>query len=140
MKRTERFPDTKTYHYHNANPANRLTSDCVARAISTASGMHYTKVVQMLTDLQIYTGYDTSDPHCYGKFLESEGWIKHRQPRKANGRKFTGREFCEQLALHSDHREIIAHLGGHHIVAIIDGRVWDTWDSTDGCVGNYWTK
>jgi len=35
---------------------------------------------------------------------------------------------------------VIANIGGHHIVAIIEGRVWDTWNSTDGCIGNYWTK
>ena len=34
----------------------------------------------------------------------------------------------------------IAHIGGHHIIAIVDKKVNDTWDSTDGCIGNYWTK
>lgn len=32
MKRQDKFPDTTTFHYHNANPHNRITGDCVTRA------------------------------------------------------------------------------------------------------------
>ena len=87
-------PDTRTYHYHNANPKDRLTSDCVARAISTASGMTYTDTVRTLAEWQGHTGYDTHDRKCYGKMLDSEGWTMQKQPRKADGRKYTGKEFC----------------------------------------------
>ena len=29
----------------------------------------------------------------------------------------------------------IAHIGGNHIVAIVDGKVNDIWDSTNGVLG-----
>ena len=35
---------------------------------------------------------------------------------------------------------IIANIGGHHIVAIIGGKIKDTWDSSSGCIGNIWIK
>lgn len=34
---------------------------------------------------------------------------------------------------------IIAHIGGNHIVAIVNHKVYDIWDSTDYCIGNFWT-
>ena len=37
-------------------------------------------------------------------------------------------------------KNYIAMIGGHHIVAIVKAKVCDIWDSTDGCIGNYWTK
>ena len=58
-----------------------------------------------------------------------------KQPRKANNKKYTGKEFCKK------HNETcVANIGGHHVVCIKNGKVHDIWDSTDGCIGNYWVK
>lgn len=63
------------------------------------------------------------------------------QPRKADGTKYTGKEWCDKIQRNPNFPgRIIANIGGHHTVAIIDGRVWNTWDSTDGCIGNYWIE
>ena len=140
MTRQQKFPDTKTFHFHNANPKGRLTTDCVFRAISTATGIPYADVVRQLAEWQIKTGYDSGDDKCYGRYLESIGWVKMKQPRKRDGRKYTGKEWCELLNEELDFRGMIAHIGGHHVVAISGCQVWDTWNSTDGCIGNYWIK
>ena len=148
MNRKEKYPDTATFHYYNANPKNKLTTDCVIRAICTATTFSYEKVLRDLTELQIKTGYDMSDELCYGKYLKSLGWRKQKQPRKWDNTKYTGEQFCDQVMRYDNglgegdyeiHR-IIAHIGGGHIVAIMSGQVWDTWDSTSGCIGNWWTK
>ena len=34
----------------------------------------------------------------------------------------------------------VANLGGNHTVCIKDGKVLDIWDSSGGCIGNYWIK
>jgi len=138
MTRQQKYPDTTTFHYHNANPKGRFTTDCVVRAISAATETPYNVVVGELAKMQQSTGFDTSSPECFGRYLEIvHGWKKHKQPRKADGKKYTGSEFCREIA---KGKKIVANLGGCHTVAIIDGRVYDTWDSTDGCIGNYWTK
>ena len=36
MTRQQKYPETGTFHYHNQNPKNRLTGDCIIRAISRA--------------------------------------------------------------------------------------------------------
>lgn len=141
--------ETPTYHFYNANPKNRRTTDCVVRAICTALEQDYNKTVIELAELQCTTGYDSSDSKLYDKYLQSKGWIKHKQPRKADNTKYTGNEFCSKLSkdVLFIGKNVIAHIGGNHIVCIkeTDGihgthKVFDIWDSTNGCIGNYWTK
>ena len=138
MKREEKYPDTATFRYYNANPKNRITTDCVVRAICTALEMPYNQVVMELAQMQCETGYDDGDKKLFGKYLESKGWVKHKQPRKADNTKYTGTEFCKQLA--KKDKNYVANIGGNHIVAITKGKVNDIWNSTGKCIGNYWTK
>lgn len=148
MKRQDKYPDTSTFHYYNANPKNRMTDDCVIRAISTALEIPYNQVVMEMAELQCKTGYDISSNKGIENYLSIKGWVKHSQPRKSDNTKYTGKEFCQMLSqdILSVGQSIVANIGGHHIVCIkeygVHGfhKVYDTWDSTDGCIGNYWTK
>ena len=142
--RQRKYPDSDFFHFHNQKPHNRITTDCVIRAISTATGKAYEDIVILLAGIQIKTGFDPSEKDGYGKLLKYLGWEMHKQPRKADGRKYTGKEFCRalnngEIDIESNKR-IIAHIGTHHLVAIMDWQVWDTWDSSDGCIGTYWIK
>ena len=136
--RKEKYPDTKTFHYYNANPKNRITGDCRIRAIAVACEVPYNQVVMDLARIQCETGYDQTANQGISILMKEYGWVKHKQPRKTDNTKYTGKEFCKLLA--DKNTRYIANIGGHHIVAIVNGKVNDTWDSTDGCIGNYWTK
>lgn len=152
MTRQEKYKDTKVFHFFNANPKGRITTDCVIRAISTATGIPYQTVVMEMAEMQCKTGYDDGDPKAIDRYLASKGWIKHKQPRKDDNTKYTGREWCTWLSVNKrkSFGSIVANIGGHHTVAIVptcsgDGindrfKVLDIWDPTDGCIGNYWTK
>ena len=72
---------TGTFKYYNANPKNKHTTDCVVRAICTALDQDYDQTVKELTELWLKTGYEMSEPKCFGKYLESKSWIKHKQPQ-----------------------------------------------------------
>ena len=137
MNRAQKYPDTSTFRYYNANPKGRLTTDCAVRAICTGTGIPYNDVVMGLAEIQCKYGMDGSSKEGIERYLKAHGWAKHKQPRKADWTKYTGSEFCKML---DKGERVIANIGGHHIVAIVDGKVWDTWNSTDGCIGNYWTK
>ena len=137
MKRQDKYPETTTFHYHNANPKNKFTGDCVIRALCTAMEKPYEEVYKELVEYSLESGYVFNDPKNYGKYLEAKGWIKHKQPRKSDNTKYTGKEFCDRARIYENY---IAHIGGKHIVAIVRGKVWDVWDSTGGSIGNYWTK
>lgn len=141
MKRSDKYPDTKYFHYYNANPKNRITGDCAFRAISTALGQDYNKTVMEMAELMCKTGYAMNDSKGENKYMESKGWVRYKQPRKNDNTKYTGKEFCKMVQSGIiKHKRILAHIGGHHVVAIVDGKVWDIWNSTDGTIGNYWVK
>lgn len=142
MKRQDKYPDTPTFHYYNANPRGRVTGDCVVRAICTAMKRPYEEVYEELYQFSVKYGYMLNDKKCYEKYLAAQGWRKMPQPRKADGTKYTGKEWCEKKQRNIFTRAIraIAHIGGGHIVAVVEGKVWDTWNSTGGCIGNFWVK
>ena len=147
MKRTERYQNTSTFFYYNANPHHRITPDCAIRAISTGTQIPYDTVIRELAEMSIKTGYAIASKELTDRYLKSKGWVKCKQPRKYDNTKYTGKEFCRELlaydcSLPGDFciDRVIAHIGGHHIVAIIEGKVHDIWDSTNGCIGNYWVK
>ena len=145
--------ETSTFHFFNANPKGKKTDDCVLRAISTATGKTWDEVLKELTVFALKYKLMPNDDKCYGRYLESLGWRKEKQPRKEDNTKYTGAEFCElldsdkceyALDFYSSTDTIIAHIGGHHIVCIkkhdYEHKVFDTWNSTRGCIGSYWTR
>lgn len=127
--------NTNTFEFYNANPKGKRTTDCVVRAICTALDQPYEQTVRELVDLWLKTGYEMSETKGFGKYLESKGWKKQKQPRKPDNTKYTGKEFVKIFK-----GTCVANIGGHHVACIKDGKVFDIWDSTGGCVGNYWTK
>lgn len=152
MERRQKYPNTKTFRYFNANPKGRITADCSIRAISKATGLDYNDVVMGLAKVQCETGYEPTMGKGLEIYMESIGWEKQSQPKKASGKKYTGEEFCKYLNKNLDGwygEGIVANIGGHHMVAIMptdnldkqeNWKVFDIWDSTDGCIGNYGTK
>jgi len=88
--------------------------------------------------MAVKTGYSPASKECFGQVLEVLGFQKMKQPRKEDGTKYTGKEFCQRVA--KPNVKYVANIGGNHTVAIVDCKVWDIWNSTDGCIGNYWVK
>lgn len=137
MRRQDKFPETEFFHYFNANPKNRITGDCRIRAISVACEVPYNQVVMDLARVHCETGYDQCVHQGISILLEKYGWKKMKQPRKIDNKKYTGKEFCLNIA-ESGKRYILNMT--HHEVAVVDKKIWDIWDSTVCCVGNYWVK
>ena len=143
--RQDKYPDTEYFHYYNANPRNKITTDCVLRALATGLNEDYNTVAKELFELSLKTGYSMEDKHLYNKYLESKGWHKLKQPVKRDGTKYTGIEWCDELNNDGEHHNIICHIGSHHIVAIVFDnsygyRVYDIWNSSNGKIGTYWMK
>lgn len=136
--------ETSTFHFHNENPKGKRTGDCTLRAIATATGKDWDEVLDGVCEIAHKLKLMPDDDKCYGRYLESLGWVKNKQPRKWDNTKYTGAEWCEWLNENDNRNErIIAHIGGHHIVCIAKDdkfKVFDTWNSTGGCIGVYWTK
>lgn len=152
-RRQEKYQETDTFLWENQNPKGKIAGDCVIRAIASATGMTWDQVFDGLVEVARKHKMMPNDKKTYAKFLEGLGWVKHKQPRKDDNRKYTGEEWCTYVSLNDKEGKtgpMIAHIGGHHLVCIKptdhgDGinrrfKVHDHWNSTKGCIGNYWSK
>jgi hypothetical protein len=104
------------------------------RAIARATGKSWNDVLKGLVEISLKTGYSPTSPDCYGRYLESFGWKKRKQPLKDDRKRLTAKEFCVKFK-----GKCVAHIGSGHITCIEDHHVLDTWDCTDWCVGIYWS-
>jgi hypothetical protein len=93
--RIEKYPETSTFHYYNANPKNRITGDCTFRAICTALEQPWEQTVIEMAELSCKTGYAINDKKGIERYMELKGWKKMKQPRKQDNTKYTGKEFCK---------------------------------------------
>lgn len=139
MRRQDKYPETSTFHFYNANPHNRITGDCVARAMTVALNIPYSQVVIEQAQMRIDYSYDDADAKGISKYMELKKWIKFPQPKHFDNTKYTLKEFCEQIAKPNE-RYIVTIAG--HCVAVVDKKVWDIWDRTKfgKCVCNYWRE
>ena len=143
-KLSSKYPDTKSFHFYNANPKGKKTCDCSIRAVSTALGLSYEETAREMLEYTFKTGLMINDPKHIDKFLCSKGWVKCNQPRKSDNTRYTGIEFCENAMNYGiakfnyDVTRVIANMGTQHIVAIMDGKIYDTWDSSWCRVGCLW--
>ena len=145
MKRQEKYPDTKWFHYHNENPKNRVTTgDCTYRAIAKATGVDWRSTLKRMTLYACESGYCPNDKLGINGYLKSNGWVMCKQPKNPDGTRMTGKEFCEHLKKIKCIGNVIVHIGSKHLTCFVkednNYRVYDTWDCTKWRVGNYWIK
>lgn len=147
LNRKKKYPDTATFHFYNANPKGKITGDCTFRAICTALEQSWEQTVLEMAEMSVKTGFAINDKYGIEAYLKSKGWVKHKQPRKDDNTKYTGEQFCKEILrvgseidTGEDMHHIIANIGGHHIVAIISGQIFDIWNCSKKCIGNYWAK
>ncbi len=128
-------PETSTYHFHNENPRGIRTGDCVIRAIARATGNGWDNTLDGLCEVAKRIKTQPAWKDCYEAYLTELGWVKGKQPRKADGTKFTLAEWCKQ----NPHATMVVSVS-NHLTCIADGRCHDIWNCTGKTVLNYWTK
>lgn len=132
----------------NVNPKNKKSTDCVIRALVTATGNTIEEVIEGLTKIYLKNGWFITDKKCVNKYLNHEGFVKQSMVKKTDNTKYTVAEFCEYLDKvfgKNNKGEIVISLAGH-IAAVINYRdgngyvLVDSWDCGSKCVGNWWVK
>ena len=127
---------TDKFTFYNRNPKSKVSSaDCVARAISGASGLPWDQVIISITQHALKQGRVFNEKKAYDAWLQKNGWVKNKQPRKANGKKYTISEF---LDLYPKGTYIISI--ANHLTFSEDGILYDTWNCLSKSVGNFWSK
>lgn len=107
----------------NPNPNNRNTGDCVIRAISIAEDKDWDDVYLDLMAEGFFEKEMVETNSLWGGYLRKLGYVRHGIPDTCPDC-YTIREFAE------DHPRGIYIVGtGSHVVAIINGDYYDTWNS-----------
>ena len=132
--------DTNTFHYYNRNPKNKITNDCIVRAIATTTDKTWGEVYNALYEIGLKYGLMLNDFKCCECYLKKLGWVKHNQPRKEDNTKYSGSEFVKTAEYNAIRESpVIAKIGSHHMTVIVNGKIYDTWNCSGNKIGNYWT-
>lgn len=122
------------YKHYNPNPRNKLTNDCVVRAICKLLGLSWNESYLRLVN-QGYIEKDMPDTNSvWGAFLSSVGYRRHIIPNSCPDC-YTVRDFCAE---HPYGAYLLAT--GKHVVTVIDGDYYDAWDSGMEVPVYYWKK
>lgn len=118
----------------NVNPAKRKGDDCTVRAISLVLDKSWEDTY---LDLCVY-GLKYSDMpsanHVWGAYLTDKGYTRHIIPNSCPNC-YSVKQFTKE---HKKGSYILALHG--HVVAVIDGDYYDSWDSGNEIPLYYWKK
>lgn len=122
------------WKYYNPNPKKKIVGDCVIRAVSLALGESWQDVYSDITVKGFILADMPSSDAVWGSYIRGKGFKTRVLPDTCPAC-YTLREFCE------DHPKgtYIVKLD-NHVVTVIDGDYYDTWDSGDAVPIFYYTK
>jgi len=117
--------DRPMYVYYNPNPERRVTNDCVIRAVAKMMDMDWLQAHAEISE-ESRRRFDTMDAnHVWIGWFVDHGFRLYPMPNKCP-ECYTVRDFSR------DHPWGDFILGnGRHVVAVIDGDWYDSFDSGD---------
>lgn len=122
------------YIYYNPNPSQKRVGDCVIRAIAKLTGESWENVYIGVA----VEGYRLNDMpsgnHVWGAYLKKSGYYRRALPDTCPDC-YSVKQFCED---YKQGKYLLAT--GSHVVTVIDGNYYDTWDSGDEVPIYYWQK
>lgn len=119
----------------NLNPRENKTNDCVVRAIMKATGKTWQEVFDGLCEISRQDFKMPNSKDVFAKYLSSLGFIKMPMPKDL-GRRIKLSIFA--MTVGKDKTCVVSVVS--HLVAVSNGNIYDTWDCSSKCVGNYWVK
>ena len=122
------------FKFFNPNPAGRFVGDCTIRAICKLTDQDWDSVY-VATSLEGFIKKDMpSGNSTWGAYLKRLGYIRHIIPNTCPDC-YSVRDFCLD---HSIGRYLLAL--DQHVVTVVDGDYYDTWDSGNEIPIYYWAK
>lgn len=122
------------WQFYNPNPARNRVGDCTVRAISKALDQDWETTYAGLTAYGFMLCDMPNANHVWNAYLKSKGFKRHIIPNDLPD-DYTVSDFCEE----NPHGTYILAIDGH-VVCVIDGMYYDTWDSGGEIPIYYWAK
>lgn len=107
----------------NENPTGRSVGDCTVRALSVALGVDWETAFDLLTENARAMGDMPSADSVIGSVLRQNGFYRRAIPNSCPDC-YTADDFCRD----NPHGIFVLGFGGH-VATVIDGDIYDSWDS-----------
>ena len=121
-----------TYRYFNPNPVGNRTRDCIIRAISAALDISWDEAFDLVAERAKQMGQTMDENAVYGSILRQCGFYRAIVPNYCPDC-YTAADFAR------DHPHGVYVLGfTGHVAALIDGQIWDSWDSSNEIPIYFW--
>ena len=119
---------------YNANPVGNRVRDCAQRAISAALNVDWDTASDMIYEMAKGMGTTTDDDNAWGAVLRRAGFYRAIIPNTCP-ECYTMTDFCR------DHpRGVFVVKMPEHVATVIDGKLYDTWDSSSEIPIYYWYR
>ena len=124
----------KRWVYYNPNPKEMKVGDCAVRACCKATYSTWNQVFADLVEIAYRRKDVLSANAVWGEYLNRNGYVRHEVETYMTERS-TVNDFCKT----HPYGTYVLGLDGH-VVAVEDGKYFDTWDSGDRIPLYYWER
>ena len=122
------------YINYNPNPAGRTVGDCAVRAVAKALDITWEDAYRLIAT----NGYKMADmpssDSVWGAVLRMHGFYRESIPNTCPDC-YTAEDFC------IDNPVGVYVLGfGGHVATVVDGMLYDSWDSSQEIPQYFWSR
>ena len=122
------------WKFYNPNPQGKLTGDCAVRAISAALGLDWDEAYALIAAKGFAMCDMPNANSVWGAALKQRDFVREVVPNTCPDC-YTFADFA------NDHRSGTFVLGtGTHVATVIDGVIYDSWDSSREVPQYYWRR
>lgn len=119
---------------YNPSPAGRHVGDCSVRAVAKALNTDWETAYAMIATMGFAMNDVPSSNSVWGAVLRQHGFNRSGIPNTCPDC-YTAEEFAR------DHPKGVYVLGfWNHVATVKDGKIWDSWDSSQEIPQYYWQK
>ena len=120
--------------YYNPSPSGRNVGDCSVRAVAKALNVDWETAYALIASAGFLMNDVMSSNSVWGSVLRMNGFMRSAIPPTCPDC-YTAKDFA------LDHPRGVYVLGfGNHVATVKDGKLYDTWDSSDEIPQYYWSK
>lgn len=126
------------FKYYQPNLKDRKDEygDCVIRALTKALNKTWLEVFDELVPISRELQIPFNCKPCYEQYLEKyQGYKFVGYKAKRGVRRPTVKDFVKNTKKGTYILRVV-----HHLVTVVDGQYFDTWDSGECCYYGYWVK
>lgn len=123
------------YYQPNKKDLKDQYGDCVIRALTKVLDKPWAEVFSDLVPIALEFQCMPNHKNSYETYLKANGFEYHGVSNKKGTKRPTVDSFAK------DHKEGIYFVRvANHVVAVVDGCYYDTWDSGEKSLYGYWVK